>query len=66
MVRNIVDASTRRDIEDNAAIDGYELPKIYIKTSYCVSCAIHGHIVHVRSVEDRRIREPPVRFRPRK
>lgn len=66
MVRNVVDASTKRDIEENSALNNYELPKLYIKTSYCVSCAVHGHIVHVRSVEDRKIREPPQRFRARK
>eukprot|EP01122_Echinamoeba_exundans_P007054 TRINITY_DN208_c0_g1_i1.p2 TRINITY_DN208_c0_g1~~TRINITY_DN208_c0_g1_i1.p2 ORF type:complete len:167 (-),score=27.62 TRINITY_DN208_c0_g1_i1:148-648(-) len=65
LVRNLVDASTKRDIEDNSAIKGYEIPKLYVKTEYCVSCAIHSHIVHVRSVEERRVREAPQRFRPR-
>ena len=40
-VRNIVDASSQRDIRD----------------AYCVSCAVHGRIVRARKAEDRRIRE---------
>jgi small subunit ribosomal protein S26e len=65
MVRNMVDASTKRDIMDNSAIPNYEPPKLYVKTEYCVSCAIHSHIVHVRSTEERRVREAPARVRPR-
>lgn len=39
----------------------FQVPKIYIKQAYCVSCAIHARIVRVRSVADRKIRVAPSR-----
>merc|ERR1719327_1818766 len=64
IVRNIVEASALRDIKDASCIEGYQLPKIYIKQYYSVEAAIHQRVVRVRSVESRRNREPPQRNRP--
>lgn len=43
--------------------ESYALPKIYIKNYYCIEAAIHQRIVRVRSVEGRRNRAAPPRFR---
>ena len=66
VVRNIVDAASLRDIMENAAIDGYALPKIYHKMYFSISAAIHSHYVRVRSRLGRRNREPPKRFAPKR
>jgi small subunit ribosomal protein S26e len=63
MVRNIVDASSMRDILEQSTIEGYQLPKLYVKMHYCIEAAIHQRIVRGRSSADRRIRTPPQRFR---
>jgi len=55
-VRDIVDASSKRDIEEASAYPGYTMPKFFIKNQYCVGCAIHARVVRVRSGEDRRVR----------
>ncbi|CAL8464306.1 g3841 [Coccomyxa elongata] len=64
IVRNIVDASAIRDIQDASLIEGYALPKIYRKVYYSISAAIHSKIVRVRSRTDRHNRTPPPRYRP--
>ena len=65
VVRNMVDASSMRDIMEACVIENYQLPKLYIKMYYCVEAAIHQRIVRGRSREARRIREPPQRFKRR-
>lgn len=61
IVRNIVDASSLRDIKEASAYQEYQLPKLYLKMYYCVEAAVHQRIVRGRSREARRIRTPPER-----
>merc|ERR1739842_252572 len=64
IVRNIVDASSLRDIREASAYTDYQLPKLYLKMYYCVEAAVHQRIVRGRSREARRNRDPPVRKFP--
>jgi small subunit ribosomal protein S26e len=63
IVRNMVETAAVRDIQEASAIEDYRLPKMYLKMQYCISCAIHAHIVRSRSKEGRRIRENPQKLR---
>merc|ERR1712085_72262 len=58
-VRSIVDASSARDLKESSAYESYQLPKLYVKAIYCVSCAVHARIKSVRSAVNRRKRTCP-------
>ncbi|GJN22886.1 hypothetical protein PR202_gb10491 [Eleusine coracana subsp. coracana] len=65
LVRNIVEQAAVRDVQELVCMMDMFSPSCYAKVHHCVSCAIHAHIVRVRSRENRRNREPPQRFRRR-
>jgi len=63
-VRNIVDASSQRDIREASVYQTFALPKLYLKMLYCVSCAIHGRVVRVRNKTLRASPEGRIYVRP--
>ena len=58
VIKNIVDGSSKRDIEEATAYDAEQatMPKLYMKNQWCIACAIHSRVVKVRKTEDKRIR----------
>ena len=58
VVRNMLDQASARDVAENSTVynTGFPLPKLYMKTRYCIACAIHSRVVRGRAVVDRKKR----------
>jgi len=63
LVRNMIESAAQRDMKEASVYDVYVVPKMYVKTQYCISCAVHAHVVRARPRELRRVREPPRRLK---
>ena len=63
VVRNMIEKAAESDLMDASVYKAFKVPKMYLKQEYCISCAIHAHVVRCRTMAKRRIRVPPLRFR---
>ncbi|XP_044972371.1 uncharacterized protein LOC123439753 [Hordeum vulgare subsp. vulgare] len=61
-VKNIVAAEGIRNFNEACVLEGYHLPKIYIKERWCIGCAIHRKEIGVRARKERKTRAPPGRL----
>jgi small subunit ribosomal protein S26e len=66
IVRNIIESSGLRDIQEACVYESYCLPKMYFKNTYSIEAAIHNKIVRVRSRNGRKNRQPPRRKNSKK
>jgi len=59
----MIEAAAERDLQEASVYNEYTIPKMYLKQEYCVSCAIHAHVVRCRPADLRRLRDPPTKLR---
>ncbi|KAM0686679.1 ribosomal protein S26E [Conglomerata obtusa] len=55
-MRNIIEAAAGDDLKLATIYEAFDIPKVYNKVIYCISCAVHNRTVRVRSAENRKIR----------
>jgi small subunit ribosomal protein S26e len=62
VIRDLIDGSSKEDVENVSAYKDksnkgkVNIPKLYYKLTYCVSCAVHARIVRARNAIARRVR----------
>jgi len=44
-VRNMIETAAQKDMKEACVYEVYQIPKLYLKMEYCISCAIHSHVV---------------------
>jgi len=44
--RPIVSSNILKDIQDASVYENYQIPKIYQKLNYCISCGVHLKLVN--------------------
>lgn len=65
VIRSLVEAAAVGDIQVASVYKQgeYSIPKVYIKTQYCISCAKHARMVNAREPVKRRVRAQAIRPR---
>uniref|UniRef100_A0A6B2GAC5 40S ribosomal protein S26 n=1 Tax=Myxobolus squamalis TaxID=59785 RepID=A0A6B2GAC5_MYXSQ len=66
VIRSIVDSAALADFRAATVYESYIFPKLFQLLLYCVSCAVHAKVVHIRSREKRKIRAQPPKFVPKR
>merc|ERR1712130_368243 len=62
--RNMMDLSTFRDVSEASIFTNAPNQRVYYKSFYSISAAVHNRIVRARPKEERRVRENPRARKP--
>jgi len=63
-VTNVIERAAESDMKEASVYQNFSIPKLYMKLEYCVSCAVHAHVVRSRPSVQRRVRTAPPRLKP--